>query len=287
MDIASLNAFLAVAELESFSLAGQRLHLTQPAVSKRIALLEQQLNAKLFDRIGRHFVITEAGKALLPRAKTILQAVEDSTNEIANLAGKIDGPLRVGTSHHIGLHRLPTILSTFTRTFPRVDLKLEFQSSEDVCAQTLAGELDLGVITLPLAKDPTLHTIPLWEDPLQVVVGDRFTEQRSFTINQLADLPAILPERGTTTREIIEHAFHVNGCTINTAISTNYLETIKMLISVGMGWGVLPSIMISQEVKKIVVKGLVTKRTLGVVYNRKRTLPNAANAMLDLLQATQ
>lgn len=72
MDLASLNAFVAIAESGSFSAAGEALHLTQPAVSKRIALLEAQLSARLFDRLGRQVVLTEAGQALLPRAQRIL-----------------------------------------------------------------------------------------------------------------------------------------------------------------------------------------------------------------------
>ena len=115
MDLANLNAFIAIAEAGSFSEAGERLHLTQPAVSKRIAGLEQQLNVRLFDRIGREVSLTEAGRALLPRAYQILNVLDDTRRALTNLNGEISSRLTLATSHHIGLHRLPPLLRAFTR----------------------------------------------------------------------------------------------------------------------------------------------------------------------------
>ena len=105
MDLNSLNTFIAIAETGSFSEAGERLHLTQPAVSKRIAALEQQLNARLFDRVGREVNLTEAGRALLPRAYQLLNVLDDTRRALNNLTGEVSGRLVLATSHHIGLHR--------------------------------------------------------------------------------------------------------------------------------------------------------------------------------------
>lgn len=108
MDTHTLQAFLAVAEQQSFSKAAERLFLTQSAVSKRIAQLEEQLDSKLFDRIGRTVSMTEAGQALLPRARDILLQFDDARRAISNLnAGEITGELSLAASHHISLHRLP------------------------------------------------------------------------------------------------------------------------------------------------------------------------------------
>ena len=130
MDLATLNAFIAIAELGSFSEAAIRLHLTQPAVSKRIASLEQQLRVRLFDRLGREVSLTEAGRALLPRAYQILNVLEDTRRALTNLNGEITGRLTLATSHHIGLHRLPPLLRAFTRAHPQVALDIQFLDSE-------------------------------------------------------------------------------------------------------------------------------------------------------------
>ena len=89
MDTQSLQAFLAVADSGSFSRAAEQLHLTQPAVSKRIAVLEGQTDARLFDRIGRRVSLTEAGRVLLPRAREILVMVDDSRRALGNLEGSV------------------------------------------------------------------------------------------------------------------------------------------------------------------------------------------------------
>lgn len=119
MDLANLNAFIAIAETGSFSGAGERLYITQPAISKRIAGLEQQLNVRLFDRLGREVSLTEAGRALLPRAYQILNVLDDTRRALTNLTGEVTGRLTLATSHHIGLHRLPPVLRAFTRATPR------------------------------------------------------------------------------------------------------------------------------------------------------------------------
>ncbi len=93
MDLANLNAFIAVAETGGFSLAADRLHLTQPAISKRIAALEQQLDVRLFDRLGREIGLTEAGRALLPRAYQILNVLDDTRRALTNLNGEVGGRL--------------------------------------------------------------------------------------------------------------------------------------------------------------------------------------------------
>ena len=115
MDIQALIAFIEIAECGSFSLAAQNLHLTQPAVSKRIAGLESRLGARLLDRIGRRARLTQAGALLLPRARAIVRAMQLAEQEIRDLSDTVSGTLHLATSHHIGLHRLPPVLSGFSR----------------------------------------------------------------------------------------------------------------------------------------------------------------------------
>ncbi|MCG8538166.1 MAG: LysR family transcriptional regulator, partial [Pseudomonadales bacterium] len=122
MEIAELKAFVAVAEAGSFSMAANHLHLTQPAVSKRISQLEDSVGCQLFDRIGRQISLTEAGRDLMPRANRILLEMEDVKRALSNLSGEVRGSLKIGTSHHIGLHRLPPILKQFSKAYPNVSL---------------------------------------------------------------------------------------------------------------------------------------------------------------------
>lgn len=286
MDIAGLRAFLAVANQHSFSGAAEELHLTQPAVSKRISALEAAMNVRLFDRIGHKVVMTEAGEALLPRARQILLDIEDSQRVIANLSGSIGGRLYLGTSHHIGLHRLPPVLSEYIGRYRDVELELRFLDSEAVCAAVESGELELGVVTLPVSPPPSLAHELVWDDPMSVVVGrdHALAQRRRVDLKALAKLSAILPARETFTRQIIETAFVRHGLTLESELSTNYLETIKMLVGVGLGWSLLPDSMLDTQLKRIALTGLKLHRRLGIVYHRERTLSNAASAMIETLR---
>ena len=287
MDIANLRAFIGVAEAESFSVAAERLHLTQPAVSKRVAALESAFGARLFDRVGRTVRLTEAGLALLPRARRILAELEDGRRALANLHGQIAGPLRLATSHHIGLHRLPSALRTFVQRYPEVTLDLHFMDSEAACRAVETGDFELAVVTLPPEDRPNLERLGVWDDPLAIVCAPDhpLAQRRRIAVADLAEFPAILPATSTYTRQIAEQAFEESGLTLNSALSTNYLETIKMLVSVGLGWSVLPETMMDRQLHRLPVRRLRLRRSLGIVRHRGRTLSNAARAMMELLQA--
>ncbi|MGD8483531.1 MAG: LysR family transcriptional regulator [Thioalkalispiraceae bacterium] len=289
MDIDALQAFIAVAEQGSFSQAAQQLYLTQPAVSKRVATLEAELDTRLFDRIGRKIELTESGHALLPRARRILLDIEDSRRAISNLSGKISGKLRIGTSHHIGLHRLPPVLRQFTRQYPEVELDLHFMDSEEACRAVEQGDLELGIVTLPLLTPPDLHAEFIWPDPLAIVVEKNhpLAVQSQISLAALAGEPAILPTHGTYTRQIIEKNIETEQLKLNIRLATNYLETIKMMVSIGLGWSVLPCSMIQDELSTLSIKGLQLERKLGAVWHKNRTLSNSAKAMLSQLQNTR
>ncbi len=286
MDSTNLKTFIVAAELASFSLAGERLHLTQPAVSKRIAALEQELGIRLFDRIGRRVPLTEAGQALLPRAHTILQEMEDSRRLIANLSGEVGGRLSIGTSHHIGLHRLPPVLRAYTKAWPAVELDLRFMDSEAACRAVQTGQLELGIVTLPLTPLADLDSERIWTDPLRIVAGREhpLAGQRRIPPSLLSAHAAILPAHGTYTRALLEEAIGAEASGLRVSMTTNYLETIKMLVGVGLGWSVLPQTMLSDDLQALDVPDIPLTRQLGVVHHRQRTLSNAARAMLRQLR---
>ena len=158
MDTQALSAFMEVADTASFSKAAERLFLSQPAVSKRIATLEDQLGVSLFDRVGRQISLTDAGRALLPYARRVLHEIEDGRRALSKLNERVEGRLSIGTSHHIGLHRLPPVLRAYTLAYPEVDLDIQFMDSEVACEAVIAGKLELGIVTLPSQPLPQLKS---------------------------------------------------------------------------------------------------------------------------------
>lgn len=287
MDWTGLTAFVAVAETGGFSAAAEQLHLTQPAVSKRIAQLEQSLQVRLFDRLGRQVVLTEAGRVLLPRARQILAEAEAARRALEELDQGIGGRLRLATSHHVGLHRLPALLRRFTAAHPQVALDIRFVDSEQAYAQVLQGEVELAVTTLGPTEAP-LRATPVWDDPLHFVVAPDHPLARQSKVG-LADIaahPAVLPDAGTFTHRIIAEAFARHGLPLRLRLTTNYLETIKMMVSVGLAWSALPQTMVDAQVRVLAVPGVQLRRQLGHVVHGGRTLSRAAQAFLALLGKT-
>jgi DNA-binding transcriptional LysR family regulator len=287
LDWNELRAFLAIAELGSFSAAARQLNLTQPAITKRIQALESVVGARLFDRAGRRVHLTDAGRLLAPRARDVLNYVRDTLTLIRNQHGRIDGRLRLATSHHAGLHRLAPVLREYARSYPDVQLDLRFVDSEVAHDLVTQGEVDLAVVTLNPAGTAPLTTLALWDDALRFVASRDHplaAARRRLTLSTLSAHQAILPGMSTYTGRIIDGCFRSAGVELGHALSTNYLETIGMLVKIGLGWGVLPQTMISDPIVVLRVAAPPLSRTLGCVTHPHRTLPNAARAFVDVAQ---
>ena len=289
MDISALQAFLAVAESGSFSRAAERIYLTQPAISKRIAALEKEIDARLFDRIGRGIHLTPAGEALLTRARNVLKELEDVKRGITNLSGSISGELVLATSHHIGLHRLPELLKRFHETYTQVRLNLQFMDSEKACQGVARGDLELAVVTLPPEAPAPLKVEKIWDDPLDIVVspGHPLAREKRVKLARLLEYPAILPGPGTYTREIILSAFGSLRDRIQVGMATNYLEVLKMLAAIGLGWSALPRTMIDAGLNVVQIEKVEIRRELGIVTHEKRTLSNAGQAMIRIIRESK
>jgi len=292
MDTQLLTAFTAVAEHGSFSIAAKQLDLTQSAISKRIALLEQQLSNSLFDRAGRRIYLTEAGHILLPRAKKILDAVDDTKRLMEQQQNSVRGKLKIATSHHIGIHRLPSILKDYTNKYPGVYLQLHFLDSEQAIHAINRGDFDLAIITLPEAlnddDDSQLQSHLLWNDPMKIVANSEhiLCNKPSLTINDLSKHPAILPDLNTRTTQLVKALFSREESELTIAMTTNHLDAIKMMVSVGLGWSALPERLIDKTLHELPISNAVLNRSLGCIHHRYRTLSNAARAMLKELKKT-
>jgi len=286
MDTQNLKAFQAVAESHSFSEAANELFITQPAVSKRIAALELELGCKLFDRVGRSVHLTHEGSTLLPKAQQILRDLQDTRRLMAELSGEVKGHLSLATSHHIGLHRLPSVLRQFTQTYPSVQLSLDFLDSEKTYAQVIQGRYDIAITTLAPEAEKAIRVHPIWTDELCVVAAHDhpLSKLPQLSLNTLTQFPAILPDQKSYTTQLIRALFDRENLTLTSNMATNHMDTIKMMSSIGLGWAVLPKTIMGEDLCTLNVKGVKLSRELGLIHHSERSLSNAAKAFLDLLQ---
>ncbi|MEE2782094.1 MAG: LysR family transcriptional regulator [Pseudomonadota bacterium] len=280
MNSSELKTFITVAQASSISHAARQLHLTQPAVSKRIQGLENHLGTSLFDRVGKRLHLTQAGKLLKPEAELLLSHWTDTERRLRSLSEEVTGTLNIATSHHVGLHRLAPVLTAFRQAYPDVRLNIAFEDSEIAHMMMRQGDIELAVATLDPDGSDDLQVEPIWDDPL-VFVDDR---PGTTSLDALAQRPCVLPGTGTYTGRIVLHRFAQVGIDLEPTMSTNYLETLSMLVSVGLGWSVLP-VSMSAKVFQLDVHTQPMARTLGVITNPQRAMTNGARAFLEILKS--
>lgn len=284
MDILELQAFIAVARHCSFSKAGEQLGLTQPAVSKRVARLEASLETKLFDRVARKISLTEAGEQLLPRAEELLNQAKEMQRYASTLKQEISGKLSIAISHHIALYRMPPILKQYKEMYPQVKLDIRFEDSEQAFRSVERGDIEFAVITLPSELPTNLIAEQIWQDRLYFVCAKDHPLARldSFTLQNLADYPCVLPTPETEMHQIAEREFFAAELTMDVQLSTNNLQSLRMLVVAGIGWSLLPQNMLDADLK-VLESNLKLQRDLGLVMHTKRSFSNAAKAMQHLI----
>ncbi len=287
MDTANLKTFIKVAETGSFTTAADSLFVTQPAISKRIGQLEEQFGSKLLDRKNKQIQLTQTGQTLLSAARQILFQIETVSQQIADMENRPMGRVTLATSHHIGLHRLPPVIRAFSARYPAVELNLNFMDSEQACQSITANELELAIVTLPFEKSPKLELIKIWDDKLMIICSPEhpLSELQAPVLEDLIKHPAILPSHGTFTRQAIGKAFHKVQGDLTITLETNYLETIKMMVSVGLGWSILPASMLDKSLHELQIPGFFASRELGIVLNKNRSRSKAVSALVALLKS--
>lgn len=283
MDSHMLQAFVTIIDQGSFSEAAERLHLTQPAISKRLSALENITGSRLIDRSNRKIQLTDAGARLLPHARRIIDEVHNAKLALSDRSETVSGRLSVIASHHIGLHHLPAWLRRLNREFPEVSLELKFMDSESALELMEKRTAELAFVTLSESMSPSFQVTVRWEDPMAFVVSPEhpLAALETPTLADLARYDALLPEAGTATYRTVSRLFLDEGLTLQLQMPTNYLETIKVMAGVGLGWSVLPVSMVDSTLIRLPVDYHVS-RLLGAIGLKDRSLSPQAKALLAI-----
>ncbi len=282
METNSIKAFIAVAETMSVTKAAKKLFLTQPAVSRRIGHLEDQLGVRLFDRVNKKMFLTLAGAKLLPRCQQIMADIEIAAREASYMGDKVMGHLAIGMSHHVSLYRAPENLKRYQDLYPDVELDLNFLTSEDAISLVERGKLELAMVTLPPKPKPNLKYHAIWRDELYIAIP-KDQEYKNASLEELAQKPVMLPHSTSTTRKNIDKVFAELDINFAHITETSNLEVSGKMIETGLGWSVLPAHMINDHIMRAFPDVFVSVRQQGVVRHSQRQLSLASEAMLELL----
>ncbi|MDD2947164.1 MULTISPECIES: LysR family transcriptional regulator [unclassified Acinetobacter] len=285
MNLAAFEAFIKVMETGSISMAADLLFITQPAVTKRIHSLEEYFGVKLFESAGRGVQATHAAHSLLPKVKNWLNELGDIHHTLSHEQEQVQGKLKIGTSHHIGLHHLPQHLRNYVQKFPDVTLDVHFVDSEQAHEQVLAGDLELAFLTLPPKGDERLSYVTIWNDPLVFVVAPfhPLAQKKHLSLEDLIQYPSLLPASQTYTTQITLAEFEKQGVKPKITMSNNPLESIRMLVSIGLGWSVLPKTLLNQDLQMLDIN-VQMQRQLGMVWHPGRTQSRAVQELVAMMK---
>ncbi|GAB3395332.1 LysR family transcriptional regulator [Amycolatopsis echigonensis] len=253
MELRKLECFVAVAEEASFTRAATRLHLVQATVSATIASLERELDAPLLLRTTRRVSLTDAGLALLPKARAALDAARDARDTVHAVRGGLRGTLRIGTMSCLGLIDLPALLGGFHREHPRVSVQLATASSEGgspgLVAEVAAGRLDLAFVSLPGHAPATVRLRTLTATPLDLVVprDHPLARRKDLTLADLADEPFIDFPPGYGNRAVTDRAFAAAGVRRQLAIEITDLAAGTDFVRQRLGVALLPRAILPQD----------------------------------------
>jgi LysR family transcriptional regulator, hydrogen peroxide-inducible genes activator len=289
MELHQLRYFVAVAQTGSFSRAAERCHVSQPSLSQQVIKLERRLGRRLFDRLGRRVVLTDAGRLLLDRATAIVAAVEDAQRRVRDADNLEGGRLAVGAIPTIAPYLLPRALKEFVRRHPAVELSVTEDVTRHLLAATAAGDLDLSLVALPV-EDDRLHVEPLLTEPLLLALppGHRLTRRRRVTADELREEPFILLGEMHCLGEQVLSFCRANGCQPRIACRSAQISTIQALIALGQGVSLIPEMARRADPAngrsyRLLADGKPT-RTIAAVWHRRRYHSPVAGWFLDTLR---
>lgn len=286
MELRHLRYFEAVARHSHVTRAAAELHIAQPALSKQISQLEQELGVALFDRIGRNVRLTEAGESLLPHVHAILAQVEAARAEMAERVGLRRGRASVGTPPTVGTQLLPRALAAFNERYPGIELRLHEAGIQTLLELLETGLADVAVVTLPVG-DPALTVVPLFSEDLVVAVGrnHRLASHDSITLGELRDEPWLLSPENYELRDAALHACRRAGFTPRVVLDGGEMDTMLRLVAAGMGASLVPRLAVqgSNDLAVLRVSDQTLQRSLGIVWRGDRTASPAARALREFL----
>ena len=284
LDLNALQTFLVVAELGNFSQAGRHLHVSQPAVSQTIQVLEKQLGVQLLNRQGRSVSLTEVGQVLKPMAKELLAASMRVEETILSLQGEVIGELNIGCTTASGKYLLPGLIARFRRQYARVQINVLVTSRDSLVNKLRSGDVGLGV----MSKKIDLHEFEyqdFYQDDVILIVPADHPWARFGQVfpDDLLDEPIILREEVAGTREVLRAGLRQHDISLemlNVAMVLGNAEAIEIAVEEGLGIAFISRLAAARglalgRIAEVRVEGMDLTRDLYLVRSSKQPLTRA------------
>ncbi len=289
LTLRQLKVFEAVARHLNYTRASQELHLTQPAVSMQVKLLERNLGASLFEQLGKRIHLTEAGQEVLGYARSITQQLDELEGVLNRIKGLGGGRLRISVASTAN-YFIPTLLGTFSRKFPDVTISLDVTNRETLLRQLAENTVDLVIMGQPPAELDA-EAQAFMENPLIIVAPPNhpLVPQKKIALTRLQEEIFLVRESGSGTRIAMERFFNERGMHLKTGMEVGSNEAIKQSVQAGLGLGLLSRATIEQELtlKRLAVldiEDFPIMRHWYVVHRRGKRLSAPAQKFKEFLK---
>jgi DNA-binding transcriptional LysR family regulator len=290
MQIESLKVFCDLAETESFTKAAQINGVTQSAVSQQISSLERLFKSLLIERSKKKFRLTREGQVLYDYSKQIISTFESLHSQLQELKDIISGTIRVATIYSIGLHDLPPYVKKFMKSYPTVNVHVEYRRANQVYDDVLGNVVDMGLVAYP-TKDAKLEIVPLHKDSLVVISHPHhpFAKQKNVKLKGLVGQKFVGFEPDIPTRKAIDKILREHGVSVNNVMEFDNIETVKRAVEIDAGIAIVPQRTVSQEVAKetlaaVPLEGGNFFRPLAAIYKKNKVLSPAMKQFLAILK---
>lgn len=292
MNLYHLRVFMTVAEHEHITRASEELYLSQPAVTKIVQSLEQEVGQKLVERQGRRIVLTYAGQVLRTYARRMF-ALEREMEDALSALGDIEtGEVTLAANPTIGIYLVPVIVASFRARYPCVKINLEILKSREVIEHTFEWKLDFGLVELDPAELPLglVHETIAYDELILVVAPNHpWSVLSSITPEELRDGVLILREPGSGHRESVDHAFSHQGYAVTALLTVPDSEVIKQMAVKGVGATIIPAMSVRRELTngellRIPIVGMEMRPQLSMIWREDKQFSPAAQAFRDLLR---
>lgn len=288
-DLRHVRAFLAIAELGSFTRAASKLFISQPALTVQIRQLEESVGVRLFDRNKRQVVLTPAGRSLIKPFEQLLADLDSVLKMGHDLAELRRGTVTIATLPTLGGGLIPATVRQFVSVHPNITVRIRDVIAENILQLVKDEEVDFGV-GIRLRPDNDIEVVDLLTDRLCLCFPEGHPLEKKVrpTLRDAASHPLIMMSKGSSVRTIFERALEAKGLAFQSVCESSYMSTAIGLVRVGMGVAILPeSVVDVADCEGIHIRPINcsdTTRKIGLIRKRNRSLTPAAEEFIATLK---
>jgi DNA-binding transcriptional LysR family regulator len=273
----------------SLTTAAERLHTSQPGVSRQIRQLEEELGVDIFVRRGKRFTaLTEPGRALVQIVERVLEETDNLRRAAAEFRDQEAGALTIAVTHTQARYALPRVVAEFKRRYPRVHLSLLQGSPSQIAEMTLQGTADVGIATEALANYPRLLALPgyTWQHAVIVPADHPLTAQSRLTLEALARYPLITYDPAFAGRTHIDEAFAARAIEPDIVLAAIDSDVIKTYVELGLGVGIIAAMAFDSrrdsDLRMLDASHLFRTNTTRIALLRGRRLRQYTYAFIEM-----